>query len=96
MAEEIQWRQLGSIVNTVLLDARAKAVRNGAMSKPVPRSSMTAAPEAVANLAREESGNGFLCRPAEPATAEQLELPFGLTDMPPAVPLRVRSRVRLM
>ncbi|KAI93885.1 hypothetical protein T281_14060 [Rhodomicrobium udaipurense JA643] len=96
MADEIQWRQLGSIVNTVLLDARAKAVRNGAMPKPVRRSVPMVAPQSVANLAREESGNGFLRKPAESMPVEQLELPFDLGDIRPATPRIARSRARLM
>jgi hypothetical protein len=96
VAEEIQWRQLGSIVNAVLLDARAKAVRSGAMPKPVLRSVLTVGSQSVANLAREESGNGLLSKPSASMPVEQLELPFDLADIRPATPRVARSRARLM
>jgi hypothetical protein len=54
------------------------------------------APQSVANLAREESGNGFLRKPAESMPVEQLELPFDLGDIRPATSRIARSRARLM
>ena len=40
VSEDNQWRQLGSLVNAVLLDTRSKAVRAGTVSKPAPGRSL--------------------------------------------------------
>ena len=80
VSEDNQWRQLGSIVNAVLLDARTKAMRAGTVSKPAPRPFAPRIAQPAA-LAANGSGNGFLAKkaPAPPAAAPvQLELPFGI------------------
>jgi hypothetical protein len=89
VSEDNQWRQLGSIVNAVLLETRTKAMRQGMISKPVPR---PLTPGAV-----QPDGVGFLRkeRPAAPLPV-QLELPFGIGTAPqmpfgtPGAPRRAR------
>ena len=78
MSEDNQWRQLGSLVNAVLLDARSKAVRAGTVSKPAPRP-FTRRIVQPATLAANGFGNGFLAKKAPALAAPvQLELPFGI------------------
>ncbi len=78
MSEDNQWRQLGSIVNAVLLETRTKAMRAGSVSRPgsrpfVPR----IAPPA--GYAGNGLGNGFLAKQAQaPSAPVLLELPFGM------------------
>jgi hypothetical protein len=83
VSEDHQWRQLGSVVNAVLMDARKKAIRKGAVSAAPLRSfprkavvSRTALPETI-------TGNGFLSKDAAaPRAPMQLELPFGIGSGP--------------
>ena len=81
MSEQYQWRQLGSIVNSVLLETRTKAIRAGAVTRPAPRpfAQRIAQPAAQAGSAL---GTAFAAKQApEPVTSEapaQLELPFGI------------------
>ena len=78
MSEDHQWRQLGSIVNQVLMDTRTKAVRSGTQSKPAPRAIASKTQQRPAGLVAEKLGHGFL-NPEYKATAPaQLELPFGI------------------
>jgi len=83
VSDDHQWRQLGSIVNAVLMDARTKAIRRGAISKaperPLPRS----APSEADGVAKPAPGNGFLASD-RPAVSKpiQLELPFGIAPTP--------------
>jgi len=79
VSEDNQWRQLGSLVNTVLLDARSKAIRAGTVSKPAPRPFARRIVQ-PATLAANGFGNGFLAKKATPAPSApvQLELPFGI------------------
>lgn len=79
MSDDGQWRQLGSIVNAVLMDARSKAIRSGTISqtarsssrKPIQRSEMPAG---------QRLGHGFLSEEAFVASRPvQLELPFGIS-----------------
>jgi hypothetical protein len=94
VSEDNQWRQLGSIVNAVLLETRTKAMRQGLISRPVPRPLPA---EAVRQAG--QSGVGFLRKeaPAEPP-AVQLELPFGIGAAPqvPFGALAAPRRARLM
>ena len=83
MSEDNQWRQLGSIVNAVLLDARTKAIRTGSISRPVVRSAPRNTALVAGGSTRGGAGNGFLsdeARPAQPPV--QLELPFGIAPHP--------------
>jgi hypothetical protein len=95
VSEDNQWRQLGSIVNTVLLETRMKAMRNGSVSKPSPR---PLAPR-VANASGSQTGIGFLRKeaPALPSPV-QLELPFGIGAAPQQAlgPACAPRRARLM
>jgi hypothetical protein len=78
VSEDNQWRQLGSLVNAVLLDARSKAVRAGTVSKPAPRPFARRIVQ-PATLAANGFGNGFLAKQAPaPSAPVQLELPFGI------------------
>ncbi len=92
MSEHNQWRQLGSIVNTVLLDARTKAMRAGTVSKPAPRPFAPRIAQPVA-LAANGFGNGFLAKktPEPAATPVQLELPFGIVAASKASSGQARS-----
>lgn len=90
VSEDKQWRQLGSIVNTVLLETRTKAMRQGMISKPVSR---PLPPRAV----QPAGGIGFLRKEASPAPHPvQLELRFGIGATPqlpfgtPGAPRRAR------
>jgi hypothetical protein len=83
VSEDHQWRQLGSIVNAVLMDARTKAIRKGAISAPplgaFPRKTAGSRSAFVDNGA----GNGFLSKDAAaPDAPVQLELPFGIVSAP--------------
>ena len=84
MSEDYQWRQLGSIVNEVLMDTRTKAVRRGTQSKvasrPIP--SKTQQAQAPAGLTAGKLGHGFLNPDYEAAAPAQLELPFGIAEPP--------------
>jgi hypothetical protein len=98
VSEDNQWRQLGSLVNAVLLDARSKAVRAGTVSKPAPRP-FTRRIVQPATLAANGFGNGFLAKkePA-PSAPVQLELPFGIVaaSETPSSQARAPRGVRLM
>jgi len=80
VSEDHQWRQLGSIVNAVLMDTRAKAIRKGTVSAPLrtfPRKTATIR----SALAENRLGNGFLGTDgAATRVPVQLELPFGITS----------------
>jgi hypothetical protein len=81
VSEDNQWRQLGSIVNAVLLDTRTKAMRAGAVSRPAPRPFAPRIVQAPAHAAN-GLGNGFAAKkapaPSAPPAPVQLELPFGI------------------
>jgi len=79
VSEDHQWRQLGSIVNAVLMDTRAKAIRKGTVSAP-PRQAFPRKTAAFRSALMENSaGNGFLGKDAlAPRAPVQLELPFGI------------------
>ena len=76
MSEDYQWRQLGSIVNQVLMDTRTKAVRKGMQAKALPRPTLTKTQQGPAIA--EKLGHGFLNPEYQAHTPEQLELPFGI------------------
>jgi len=79
VSEDHQWRQLGSIVNAVLMDTRTKAIRKGTIAAP-PRRTFPGKTAALRSaLLENPAGNGFLGKdtPA-PRTPVQLELPFGI------------------
>jgi hypothetical protein len=83
VSEDHQWRQLGSIVNAVLMDARTKAIRKGSIStaplRPFPRKPA----EFRKALMEKGAGNGFLSKDAPTTGAPvQLELPFGIASGP--------------
>ncbi len=77
MSEDDQWRQLGSIVNAVLIDAKTKAIRKGHVSRtPVfsPSRNSQSLEEGLKSL-----GHGFLsAERREMPQPVQLELPFGV------------------
>jgi hypothetical protein len=85
VSEDHQWRQLGSIVNAVLMDARTKAIRQGAVSTPPLRTFPRKTASFRTALMENTAGNGFLSKnaPAQVAPA-QLELPFGIASGPRA------------
>jgi hypothetical protein len=80
VSEDNQWRQLGSIVNGVLLEARVKAVRAGHMIPAKPPVLPARAAQIANGLANKRLGHGFLdIGPAPKAIRPvQLELPFGI------------------
>ncbi len=78
MNEDYQWRQLGSIVNQVLMDARTEAVRKGAQLKSPPRPLSPRTQPMPANSATGKLGHGFLNPDYQAKTPAQLELPFGI------------------
>jgi hypothetical protein len=82
VSEDYQWRQLGSIVNTVLIDAKAKAIHKGAFSK-LPLDATPRNAQHLESSPQERQGNGFLsaARPAASGPV-QLELPFGIAAAP--------------
>jgi hypothetical protein len=98
VSEDYQWRQLGSIVNAVLMDARAKAIRKGTISAPL-RTFPRKTAEFRGALMENAAGNGFLNKDAPaPRAPVQLELPFGIASAPRTefgVPRGARS-TRLM
>jgi hypothetical protein len=83
LSEEFQWRQLGSVVNTVLLQAKTQAIRNGSFSKTAPqakpeaRSAFSPAEKVPSSRGHTKRAIGFLDDTA-PAAPKQLELPFGI------------------
>lgn len=80
MSEDYQWRQLGSIVNEVLMDTRTKAIRAGIQSKVAPRPALVKAQQKPATVTSRKLGHGFLNPDYEaPAAPAQLELPFGIS-----------------
>ncbi len=91
MSEDYQWRQLGSIVNEVLMDTRTKAIRKGTQAKVPPREVIGRTRQGSDRTTPRKLGNGFLNPEYKPPIAPaQLELPFGITaaqpdfDMPPS------------
>ncbi len=74
MREDNHWRQLGSIVNTVLADAKTQAIRKGALSKQ-DAAEVRAAVPTDAFLPSERRGHGFLSAGAAPQQL-QFELTF--------------------
>ncbi|MGO9174403.1 MAG: hypothetical protein ACLP7P_20910 [Rhodomicrobium sp.] len=85
MSEDNQWRQLGSIVNAVLLDARTKAIRAGTVSETAAPSFTRKAAHTGGAFSIKKAGNGFLRQDTPAAQAPvQLELPFGIAAVPDA------------
>ncbi len=85
MSEDNQWRQLGSVVNSVLVETRTKAMRKGMMAKVPPRQAAPNAQQAAGGIAPRKLGNGFLSDDSAPvASPAQLELPFGISTAPQA------------
>lgn len=83
MSEDHQWRQLGSIVNAVLIDAKTRAIRTGALSKAPERPVSRNIRQNVSGLPQKGLGNGFLAADARTAGKPvQLELPFGIAAAP--------------
>jgi hypothetical protein len=78
VSEDHQWRQLGSIVNKVLMDTRTKAVRCGTQSKASPRPIAGDIQQRPAGLVAGKLGHGFLNPEYKANTPAQLELPFGI------------------
>ncbi len=77
MSEDYQWRQLGSIVNQVLMDTRTKAIRKGMQAKAPPRPIVTKTQQRRATTEK-KLGHGFLDPDYQAPTPAQLELPFGI------------------
>lgn len=100
MSEDNQWRQLGSIVNAVLVETRTKAMRKGMQAKVPPHRVAPNAPHIAGEPAPRKLGNGFLSDDATPVRAApaQLELPFGIATAPQAEfnPARAPRNARLM
>ncbi len=81
MSEDNQWRQLGSIVNAVLMDAKTKAVRRGGFSEIAPQIVRQNPVQIEAQPLTSGLGHGFLSASPMPAPRPiQLELPFGIGD----------------
>jgi hypothetical protein len=78
VSEDHQWRQLGSIVNQVLMDTRTKAVQRGTQSKASPRPIASKTQQGSAGLVAAKLGHGFLNPEYKANTQAQLELPFGI------------------
>jgi hypothetical protein len=79
MSEDNQWRQLGSIVNAVLMDARTKAVRRGTISQAAARPTSRKIVQRSQGFTKEKLGHGFLSQEASVVAGPvQLELPFGI------------------
>ncbi len=86
MGDEFQWRQLGSVANIVLMQAKTQAIRNGSLSKAAPQ--VKPAVRALASSVEKEASFrastkraiGFLddAAPAVPMKQAQLELPLGI------------------
>jgi hypothetical protein len=76
VSEDYQWRQLGSIVNQVLMDTRTKAIRKGMQAKAPPPPILTKTQQRRAMT--EKLGHGFLNPDYQAPTPAQLELPFGI------------------
>gem|GEM_PF-3003473 len=104
MSDEYQWRQLGSAVNAVLLNAKTKAIRSGhIVEAPCPNPPARKTQMAPFAQARRDAicGLGFLSAeaPASKASPAQLELPFGLETQQAAQSFgaaRAPRRLRLM
>jgi hypothetical protein len=98
VSEDHQWRQLGSIVNAVLIDAKTKAIRTGAIAKAPQRPPFRAIRQDPSAAAQNGLGNGFLAAEAPPAaTPVQLELPFGIAvSSKPALEARAPRSARLV
>jgi hypothetical protein len=98
VSDDHQWRQLGSIVNAVLMDARTKAIRKGALSKAPEPAMQSSDRQNASETARERLGNGFLAGDAQSvAKPIQLELPFGIAPAPqPVLEPRAPRGARLM
>ncbi len=98
MSEDYQWRQLGSIVNEVLMDTRTKAIRKGIQSKAPPREIVRRTQQGPNHAMPRKLGNGFLNPDYQPPAPAQLELPFGITATAQPEPGQPRSPkgVRLM
>ncbi len=83
MSEDNQWRQLGSIVNTVLAETRTKAIRKGMAAKVPLRRPAPNARQDANGVPPGRLGHGFLSGGNPPAASPaQLELPFGITAAP--------------
>jgi hypothetical protein len=76
VSEDYQWRQLGSIVNQVLMDTRTKAVRKGVQAKAPPRPIPAKTQQRQATAGK--LGHGFLNPDYQASASAQLELPFGI------------------
>lgn len=98
MSDDHQWRQLGSVVNAVLMETRTKAMRRGALSKAPERQLARSAIREADGLAPAKLGNGFLAGNAPRVSKPvQLELPFGIATAPHAEqPSRMSRAARLM
>jgi hypothetical protein len=84
VSEDNQWRQLGSVVNAVLLDTKTKAMRRGAISAPA-QQSFSQKIQSAGLSSKKLTGNGFLSsEPVPPQGPVQLELPFGIAAAPAA------------
>ena len=96
MSEDHQWRQLGSIVNKVLMDTRTKAVRQGIQAKVAPRQNPPKPRQRPAGLMPGKLGHGFLNPDYQPAAPAQLELPFGIAAPADSGKVRSPKGARLM
>ncbi len=96
MSEDYQWRQLGSIVNKVLMDTRTKAVRQGIQAKVSPRPIPLKTQQRPTGLMPGKLGHGFLNPDYQPAPSAQLELPFGLAAPADSGKVRSPKGARLM
>ena len=83
MSDDYQWRQLGSIVNEVLMDTRTKAIRKGTQSKVPPRELPGRTQQRPDGGSPRKLGNGFLNPDYTPDAPAQLELPFGIAATQP-------------
>jgi hypothetical protein len=99
VSEDNQWRQLGSIVNAVLSDAKTKATRRGALhgvASHLPSRHIIQIGEVLTN---EKLGHGFLCPETQAACQPaQLELALGTVSLSQAgfASVRAPRNARLM
>lgn len=88
MNDEYGWRQLGTVVNTVLSEARLKAMRTGHISRVTPAQIRANEPKLARAASPNKGPHGFLSAVEMP---KQLELPFGIAPGVTASPLKARA-----
>lgn len=78
MSEDDQWRQLGSIVNAVLIDAKTKAIRKGSVSRTPAFSPSRNSPHPLEEGLKSLGHGAVSAEHNKMPQPVQLELPFGI------------------